>query len=367
MEPCRDVNSYLNKGVHKLIADILQATLRNPGETAFLRKLHSRQKRMEETRQSHEARGVHIPTFLIASITGACNLACKGCYARANGLCGDRGCEGLLPAERWGELFGEAEEAGIPFVLLAGGEPLLRMDVLKKAAEHEGILFPIFTNGTLLDAQALRLLTEHRNLKPVISLEGGQISTDGRRGEGTHRLVQNAMDALMERKLLFGVSLTVTTENLAEITSRDFLLPLYAKGCRAIFFVEYVPVAPGTEHLAPGDGQRLELEIAQAALRKELPGMIFLSFPGDEKYMGGCLAAGRGFFHINPHGGAEPCPFSPYSDISLKDHTLLEALMSPFFQKVREMNERETEHAGGCTLFAREAQVRGLLFPGISG
>lgn len=367
MEPCGDLNAYLNKGMEKLMADILRATLRNPRETVFLRRFCRRQKGMEKRRQSHEERGVHIPAFLIASVSGACNLACQGCYARASGLCAEKAREGQLPAQRWGELFGQAEEAGIPFVLLAGGEPLLRRDVLDKAAEHEGILFPIFTNGTLLNGETLRLLNDHRNLVPVISLEGGEASTDSRRGAGTYMAVQDAMDALKERKLLFGVSLTVTIENLGEVTSRDFLRPLYEKGCRAVFFVEYVPVAPGTEHLAPGDEQRLMLESAQAALRDAFPGMIFLSFPGDEKYMGGCLAAGRGFFHINPYGGAEPCPFSPYSDISLKDHTLLEALASPFFQKVRELNEQETEQTGGCALFAREAQVRGLLFPGIPG
>jgi MoaA/NifB/PqqE/SkfB family radical SAM enzyme len=52
--------------------------------------------------------------------------------------------------------------------------------------------------------------------------------------------------------------------------------------------------------------------------------MIFISFPGDEKTSGGCLAAGRGFFHINSHGGAEPCPASPYSDINVRDSSLLD-------------------------------------------
>ena len=76
----------------------------------------------------------------------------------------------------------------------------------------------------------------------------------------------------------------------------------------------------------------------------------------------GCLAAGRGFFHINAHGGAEPCPFSPFSDVSLCDHTLLEALQSPFFHKVRDLNAQEEGHMGGCALFAKEDQVKALLF-----
>lgn len=367
MESYHDLTEYLNKGAEKLIADILRATLRNPKETVFLRKYYKQQTVMEKRRLEHEAQGRHIPMFLISSITSACNLACKGCYARANGLCGEQSKEKLLTAEQWDGVFSQAEEAGISFMLLAGGEPLLRLDVLHRAADHEGILFPIFTNGTMLDKGAIKLLDSHRNLVPVISLEGGEAATDARRGEGTFKLTQSALNDLHDKKLLFGVSLTVTTENMVEVTSPGFLRSLYDMGCRLVFFIEYVPVAPGTEHLALDDSAREMMDVAQENLRERFDGMIFLSFPGDEKHMGGCLAAGRGFFHINPYGGAEPCPFSPYSDISLKEHTLLQALESPFFKKVRDLNAQETGHKGGCALFAKEAQVKSLLFPaGIS-
>ena len=89
--------------------------------------------------------------------------------------------------------------------------------------------------------------------------------------------------------------------------------------------------------------------------------MVFIAFPGDEKSSGGCLAAGRGFFHINAMGGAEPCPFSPYSDVSLKNMTLKEALKSPLFQKLQENGNLEKEHIGGCVLFEQEEQVKQLL------
>ena len=268
-----------------------------------------------------------------------------------------------MTALQWENIFYQAEETGISFILLAGGEPFLRRDVLRMAAVHQGILFPVFTNGTMMDKEAYDLMDKHRNIAPVISLEGGEAATDDRRGEGTYRLISKVMDDLAAKKILFGVSLTITTENMVEVTSPNFLRSLYDKGCRMVFFVEYVPAAPGTEHLAPSEAERAMLQSAQDNLRDRFPGMLFISFPGDEKQMGGCLAAGRGFFHINPYGGAEPCPFSPYSDISLKDHTLLQALESPFFEKVRNLNAKETDHKGGCALFAKEEQVKQLLFP----
>ena len=362
MEEAFDLTTYLNKGSESLIADILRSTLRNPKETLFLQRYHSCQPGMEARRMAHEAEGLHIPLFLIASITSACNLYCKGCYARANGQCGQQ--KGTpLSRQEWSGVFSQAEAAGISFILLAGGEPFLRMDVLEAAAEKEGIIFPIFTNGTVMGPDALQLLDRHRNLVPVVSLEGGQDATDDRRGEGAYQVIRQTFEHLSARKLLFGTSITVTTQNMAEVTDPAFVQDLYDQGCRLLFYIEYVPVAPGTEALAPDDAARTRMEQAQAALRAQYPGMVFLAFPGDEKYMGGCLAAGRGFFHINATGGAEPCPFSPYSDGNVRDHTLLEVLQSPFFRKVRALNEQESTHAGGCTLFAQEAQVRSLLFP----
>ena len=357
-----DLTAYLNQGSEQLIKDILKATLRNPKETAFLVRFHAGQQAMEQRRTDLEAQGLHIPMFLIASITKACNLFCKGCYARANGQCGSDDEHPLFSAEQWDNLFTQASQAGIPFVLLAGGEPMMRQDVLLKAAIHHDIIFPIFTNGTLIDGALLSLFDKHRNLVPIVSMEGGEQATDDRRGQGAYRHVQAALDKMEKAKLLFGVSITVTTENRAEVMSPVFIDSLRQKGCKLVFFIEYVPVAPGTEALAPDDAERELIEQAQDALRTDFPGMVFLSFPGDEKHMGGCLAAGRGFFHINAHGGAEPCPFSPYSDLSLLDHTLLEVLESPFFQMVRDLNAQDEGHIGGCALFEKEAQVQSLLF-----
>ena len=71
------------------------------------------------------------------------------------------------------------------------------------------------------------------------------------------------------------------------------------------------------------------METLLAQRRSEYADIIFLSFPGDEKALGGCLASGRGFFHIGPDGSAEPCPFSPFSDSNVAEMGVREALKSP--------------------------------------
>jgi len=170
------------------------------------------------------------------------------------------------------------------------------------------------------------------------------------------------MNRLSERGVLFAASVTVTTENLNLVVTDSFISQLRAGGCGAVFFVEYVPAEKGTENLVLSNVQADWLNEQTAVFKANYTDMSIFAFPGDEKYMGGCLAAGRGFFHISPFGSAEACPFSPYSKMNLKDSSILEILESPFFQEIREISKKGTKsHSGGCTLFSYESDVKQLL------
>jgi MoaA/NifB/PqqE/SkfB family radical SAM enzyme len=347
--------------IDNIVTDSIKAAFRNPKETAFLLKYSMAQKSAQATRADYEKQATHIPPFLIASITTVCNLVCKGCYARANKSCGEHLQQDSLSAERWGELFAEAGELGISFILLAGGEPLMRRDVIEKAAKHKNLIFPIFTNGTMIKDDYINLFDKNRNLLPILSIEGNREQTDERRGAGTYDQLVKVMNQLNQKGVFYGASVTVTTENIETVASEEFVGNLYRSGCKVLFFVEYVPVTVSTKLLAPTDKERAFLAGRQIELRKAFENMIILSFPGDEEKLGGCLAAGRGFFHINAHGGAEPCPFSPYSDTSLKENSLLQALDSPLFRRLKEQNILLGNHDGGCQLFQKEEQVKELV------
>lgn len=273
-----NLEEYLSHGADRIIKGILKASLQNPKESIFMMQYAKDSRRAREIRRTQEEEGTYIPPFLIASITNQCNLHCQGCYARANHSCHDQGiCEnGSLRAEEWKRIFDEAAELGIGFVLLAGGEPTIRPEVLEAAGKQKKILFPVFTNGTLMKDSIFMIFEKNRNLA-----------------------------------------------------------------------------------LEDADRDRMNRRLDQ--IRMEREDMVFVSFPGDEKSSGGCLAAGRGFFHINAAGGAEPCPFSPYSDTSLKTISLKESLNSPLFVRLREEGHLEREHIGGCVLFEQEEEVKRLL------
>jgi MoaA/NifB/PqqE/SkfB family radical SAM enzyme len=356
-----NLEEYLSGGVERLVKDAIKGTFKNPRESMFLAGYAISAAKAAKLRHVYEQKGEHIPPFLIASITSVCNLQCAGCYARANNNCSDREDSGSLSAEKWGNIFKEAVELGISFILLAGGEPLVRKDIIQQAALYKEIIFPVFTNGTIIDEEYLELIDRHRNLIPVLSMEGEEITTDSRRGKGVYQKVTHTMTAMKKRGILFGTSITVTKENITEVTEANFLDKLYQKGCRLIFYVEYVPVSDNTEIMALEQYDRVFLDDRLNNLRECFQDMIYISFPGDEEAAGGCLAAGRGFFHINARGGAEPCPFSPYSDCNVNEVGLREALKSPLFKKLKDNHALLTEHTGGCALFEQKDFVESLL------
>jgi MoaA/NifB/PqqE/SkfB family radical SAM enzyme len=126
------------------------------------------------------------------------------------------------------------------------------------------------------------------------------------------------------------------------------------------FFVEYIPVKDGSEELVITASQREVLELMVAELQRRL-NRVFISFPGDEKYYGGCLAAGRGFVHMSPDGGLEPCPFAPYSDTDLRISSLKQGLSSDFLKRIRQSEEHLDETEGGCALWNKREWVQSLL------
>ena len=359
-----DLNEFMNAGAQDILETARRFYLRDAKGTLFIGKMALSMARAMRKRDSWEKRGTHVPPFLIASIASECNLDCVGCYARATASIGGDARASELTDAQWRGIFREADDLGVSFILLAGGEPTLRRAVIEDAAQVGSIFFAVFTNGTLLDDDYMRLFDEHRNLVPVFSIEGDFEQTDARRGAGIAARVRECMELCTQKRILWGVSITVTTENMGQVTDDEFVRDLRDRGCGLVIYNEYVPIAPGTGKLALGMTRHNELmaRMAQLTSKDEYSDMSMIAFPGNEEYMGGCLAAGRGFFHISQSGAAEPCPFSPFSVMNVGESGLLAALRSPFFAQVREIEAAHAdEHMGGCTLFKYRSDVERLV------
>ncbi len=360
-----DLAAYMSGSIRRIMARAYKNVLSNPREAKFAYRMQQTFQKSEKRRKRLlETDGLEVPPFLISSIATTCNLHCRGCYARSNGIAADKdeARKETLSPEQWRNIFTEAASLGINFSLLAGGEPMMRRDILEAVADVKDMIFPIFTNGTLIGPAYMTFLRQHLNMVPIISIEGTAIGTDERRGQGVFRRAVQSMEMLRDEDLFFGTSITVTTENYRLVTSTDFIDTLRSYGCKIVFYVEYVPTEPGTEHLAFSDEHVTEMEQLLDERRGEYAdNIIFLSFPGDEKALGGCLASGRGFFHIGPDGSAEPCPFSPFSDSNVAQMGVRQALQSPLFRKIRAARALGWEHTGGCTLFEHREEIEQMV------
>lgn len=352
-------NSYidlLNSGIKSVVDDALKVSLKNPSVAKFLIKTAAWQKKSERIRTDWEKKGLHVPPFMMASITNRCNLKCKGCFAHAH----NRKCNPELAIEDWEKIFNESHELGISFILLAGGEPFMRKDIISLAGKYPEIIFPVFTNATLINDEIVSILGKFRNIIPILSIEGYENETDLRRGQGVYEKLLEVMDKLKSKDIFFGTSITITSNNFETVTGEDFVNSLMKRTCKIVFYVEYVPIEKDTHTLTLSDDQNRALLNLLDEYRIRFSS-LFIAFPGDEERMGGCLASGRGFVHISSEGNLEPCPFSPYSDTNLKNISLKEALSSPLLEKIRDNHDRLSEHKGGCALYENKDWIVSLL------
>ncbi len=351
-----EYSNIFERQIKGLFGSALRLAVGDPSLAGFFLRTLQRQKKAAQTRRRWHQQGLQVPPVLVASITNRCNLSCTGCYAQAQHPTESP----ELSAGKLRHILAEANELGISIVLLAGGEPLLRPDILTMVGDFPDIIFPLFTNGLLIDADCIQRFRKQRNLIPVISLDGGATETDDRRGAGVHDRLMDAVGRMSGKKIFMGCSLTVTRTNFDILTNEEFVEELLTAGCRAFFFVEYVPVREETADLVVTEEQRGRLIQLLETQRARGRG-LFVGFPGDESEFGGCLAAGRGFVHLNAEGRLEPCPFAPYSDVSLEDMSLREALRSEFLSAIRRNHDRLTETRGGCALWENREWVRSLL------
>jgi MoaA/NifB/PqqE/SkfB family radical SAM enzyme len=311
------------------------------------------QKKAAAVRKQHGGEGVLVPPVMIISITSRCNLTCAGCYMHGRGKMP----KAEMSPEVLASVTSQAAKLGVSIIVIAGGEPLVRQEeIFALAKAHPPVLFPVFTNGLLIDDVMAEKIAACRNIVPVISFEGFREDTDQRRGGGVYDRLLSVCARLNGRDVFFGCSVTTTRKNFDNVTGEAFVRQMTGAGASVFTFVEYVPMAPGTENLVLTHEQKKTLQAVLSDYNRKFPA-LFIGFPGDEDTYGGCLAAGRGFVHISPSGDLEPCPAAPFSDTNLAAVPLDVALQSRLLARLREKPEFLTETEGGCALRANRVGV----------
>ena len=73
-------------------------------------------------------------------------------------------------------------------------------------------------------------------------------------------------------------------------------------------------------------------------------------FQNDGEFVGGCIAGGRNYCHINPNGDVEPCVFIHYSGANIREKSLLECLKQPLFMAYRDNQPFQNNHLRPCPM-----------------
>lgn len=201
--------------------------------------------------------------------------------------------------------------------------------------QRKKLVETVVINGTLIDDAFADEMLRVKNLVPAISIEGFEEATDFRRGEGTYRKVIEAMTRLKERKLLFGISCCYTSKNVEVIGSEEYFDSMIDMGAKFAWLFTYMPIGAAAvpELIATAEQRKFMYEQIHK-FRKTKP-LFTMDFWNDGDAVGGCIAGGRGYCHINADGDMEPCAFIHYSDSNIKGKTLLECYQSPLFMAYR--------------------------------
>lgn len=315
---------FMYKSLDELDLNIVKMHVLNLGYEAGLAGM----KRVKEMREKYQC---NVPWAILMDPTSACNLHCTGCWAA------EYGHQMSLTFDQLDDIITQGKKLGIHFYVMTGGEPLVRKDdIVKLAEKHNDCAFHIFTNGTLIDEEFCRKVKKVGNISFALSVEGYEETNDGRRGEGVFQKVMHAMDIMKANGLLYGVSICYTSKNIEVVTSDEFLDMLIEKGCRLAWYFHYMPVGNDAAlDLLPSNEQREYMYHRVREIRGMKTGkQIFaMDFQNDAEFVGGCIAGGKNYLHINPNGDVEPCVFIHYSGANIKEKSLLECLQQPLFMQ----------------------------------
>ena len=199
------------------------------------------------------------------------------------------------------------------------------------------------------------------NFVPAISIEGFEEATDGRRGHGTYQKVIHAMEILKKKRLAFGLSCCYTSKNIDSIASNEFMDHMIDWGAKFVWYFHYMPVGnDAAPELLPTPEQREYMYHQIRHIRATKP-IFAMDFQNDGEFVGGCIAGGRRYFHINANGDMDPCVFIHYSDSNIREKTLLEGLQSPIFMAYHDGQPFNHNHLRPCPMLENPDLLRKIV------
>jgi radical SAM protein with 4Fe4S-binding SPASM domain len=335
------------------------------------------------------------PLTVVWNFTQACNLTCKHCYQVAT----RRPLSDELTLEERLMVVDQLAAAGVPFLALAGGEPLVSKDIwpVLEHARRNHIHLTLATNGTLLTPETAARLRECGVRYVEVSVDSVRPEEHDRfRGQpgAWARSVQGIRNSVAAGiRTAFAACITRHTANQVDDLV-NFAIDL---GCSTFSHFNFIPVGRGIEMA----GDDLEPEQREMVLRRlndhlqEARIGIFSTAPqfgrncimygalndiyptghaglgaGEKtrvlaRYLGGC-GAGRCYCSIQPNGAVTPCVYMPSPEVgNLRTQTLLDLFNSEPFRILADRDDRG-DHCAVCDykLYCGGCRARAFAYTG---
>lgn len=278
-----------------------------------------------------------IPLSGNFELTARCNFNCKMCYIHD----GQPPREGELTAEEWLSIAKTARDNGMVFLLLTGGEPLIRKDFreIYKGLKELGLLISINTNASLITEDYVEFFRKDPPLRMNISLYGGCGDTyRALCGVDAFETVTRHIRALHEAGIQIRLNASLTPLNRADVPAiyafgEELGIPV--KGTAYMFpptRIEGKPCENGYSRFTPEEAAACTLECREQFLTAEELAAGVKDLPRDpaedcadgqgEKMR---CRAGKTAFWITWDGRMLPCGMFPCEGIWLADTPFVQA------------------------------------------
>lgn len=252
-----------------------------------------------------------IPLNGTIDLTHRCNLKCCQCYLGDAMGC-ENGPNGELSTETWLAILKEISEAGCLYLLISGGESLLRTDfpIIYRAAKDLGMLVSVYTNGTTITESLVQLFKSYTPHQVEITLYGATAETYEKvtRVKGSFAKCQRGIAMLHEHDIPFRLKTILLNLNVHEFGDMEAFSQSLGVKFRldaAVFPtlggdkspISYRVPAEKAVSLELSNPERLDEWRTFYQSQKEVS-------PGDKLYQCG---AGVSAFYIDPYGNLRPC------------------------------------------------------------
>ena len=297
-----------------------------------------------------------IPLDATLELTYRCNNRCVHCYCNLPKN-DERAMKDELTTEEIRKLLDDLASMGSLWLLITGGEPLLRPDFkeIYIYAKKKGFLITLFTNGTLVDDTITSLLSKYPPFVVEISLYGATKETYEKvtRVKGSYENCIRGIGKIIDAGIKLKLKTMALTINQHEIEAMDRM----AREMRCEF--RFDPMInkrldnntysdPVAYRISPEETVRLDIRFPQRIkeFKEFCERMVYAPVKSDR--LVNCGAVGS-CMQISPDGMVLPCSMLIKMGISLRERSLKD-IWEVHFQKIIDLKRNIHLKCDHCTL-----------------